>query len=142
MKCIVISESDCNSGETDTPGRVSNKQPHLKGERGRTHIPFYTCFMANLVKVVCGDAWLELRSGDVQNLPSQSTNLAHRILTLGVQKIYLESIEAILARWYSCLGPVWVFYGFGEGTPGGKRIDGPHGTGKGKCWEWIVQSGD
>lgn len=128
--------------ETGTPGRVSNKHPHLNGKCACAHISFHTGFVAHLVKVVCGDAWLELRSRDIQNLASQSTNLAHRILALGVQNIDFESIEAILARWYSRLGPVRVLYGLGESAPGRKRIDGPHGTGKGKYWEWIVQSGD
>lgn len=98
----------------------------MKEKRRVAHISFYTGSVAHLVKVVCGDAWLELCSGDVQDLPSQPTNLAHRLLSLGVQDIDFGPVETILAHWYARLGPVRAVYGFGKGTLGGKGIDGPY----------------
>ena len=106
----MILESDCSSGETDKPGRISNKQPHPKDQCTYAYIPFYTCSMAHLIKVVCGDARLELCSGDVEDLTSKSTDLSHSILGLGVQKINLGPVETTLARRYARLGPVRTLY--------------------------------
>lgn len=122
------------------PVKISNEQPHPKGGRVGAHISFYTGSMTDLVEVVCGDAWLELRSGDVQNLSSQSTDLAHRLLRLNVQNIDLVPAETVLARWYARFGPVRALYGLGEGALGRQWIYGPDRTGEGECGKWIVQS--
>jgi hypothetical protein len=94
--------------------------------------------MAHLIKVVCGDARRELCSGDVEDLPSQSTDLTHRILRLGVQKLDLGPVETILARRYSRLSPVRTLYRPGKSASGGKGIDGSDRAGKWKCREWVV----
>lgn len=89
-----------------------------KEDLGSTHISFHTGSVAHFVKVVCGDARLELRSGDIQNLPSQSTNLAHRVLCPGVQNIDLVPVETVLPRRYARFGPVRALYGLRKGAPG------------------------
>lgn len=95
--------------------------------------------MAHLIKEIRGDTRLELRSGNVENLPSQSTNLTHGILGLDVQELDLGPVETILARRYSRLCPVGTLYRLGKGALRGKGIDRSNRTGKGKCGEWIVQ---
>lgn len=48
--------------------KVRNNQRHL--EASCAYIPFYTSFVANLVKVIRGNARLELCSDNVQYLSS------------------------------------------------------------------------
>lgn len=121
------------------PAKVSNEQLRLIRERHHAHISFCTGSVAHLIKVVCSNARLELRSGDVQNLPGQSTDLAHRLLCRDVQNIDFGPVETVLARRYARLGPVGALYGLWEGALGGKGIDGPHRTSEEKCREWIMQ---
>lgn len=64
----MISESDYSSREKDMTVKVRNHQHPL--EASRAYIPFYTSIMADLVKIIGGDAGLELCRGDVQYFPS------------------------------------------------------------------------
>lgn len=73
--------------------------------------------MADIIEVVRGDARSNLGGRDIQHLPGQPADLAHGLLTLGVQRHDLGPVEASLTLWYARLGPVRVRDGLGDLAP-------------------------
>lgn len=55
--------------------------------RACAYIPFHGSLVTDLIKVIRGYARLKLRGSDVQYFAGQLTNLAHRLLGSGVEKI-------------------------------------------------------
>lgn len=51
--------------------------------------------MANLVKVICSDAWLKFCSSNIKDLPGQPTDFAHCLLCVGIEKLNLGPIETV-----------------------------------------------
>ena len=97
--------------------------------------------MTDLIKVIRGYARLKLRGSDVQYFAGQLTNLAHRLLGFGVEKIDFGPIKALLSPRYARFGIVRVRYRLRDGTSRRKWIDRPDGAGKRMGRERVIEPG-
>lgn len=95
--------------------------------------------MADLVKVVRGNAGLEFSSDNVKHFPTYAADLTHSLDSLRVQYIDLVSIQGVFGLRDASLSPVRVWYGLGHWAPRREGIDGSDGAGEGVFREGIVE---
>ena len=126
---------------------VQGRRVGLSQVRGRVfrsfapYLAYHSSIVANLIQIICSDAWLELGGSDVENFPGESAGFAHRLLALGIQSKNLGPAQASLAYGYTSDGPVRMSYRLRNGAHRRERIDRADRAVKGMegiCREGIV----
>ena len=104
------------------------------------YIAFNACLVAYLVQVVCGDAGLQLGSHYIQHFSSQSADLAHALLRLGIQNLEFVPVDQAGALWEARFSIVGVWYRLGDGALGRQRVNGSQSSSEGIRRERVEEA--
>ena len=107
-----------------------------------TYFSLDTLSVHHLVDVVRCDSWFEFSCGCIEHFPSHSAHFSHALLLLFVQTSYsISCAEFVVGVAALSRSIIWMWYWCWNCPFLRERVYRSQGSGEGKGWERVVQSG-